>query len=97
MVYKFYVTVKLTHTKEGHKIPTNILWEHEDGEIEDFHVTVRDAQNKASTKGGGIGMRYEIAVMGKERMHITYLFYDEIDDLWFVENKHAPDMGKPPY
>lgn len=97
MVFKIFVTVDLRHTKEGKIVPTSIMWENEDGSIEHFDVEILGEDNRASTKAGGVGRRYKVGVMGKEHYHETYLFYDTIDCLWYVENKYAPDMGGPPY
>ena len=97
MVFKIFVTVKLTYTHEGKVIPTSIVWINDDGSRDEFGVEVLGEDNRASTKAGGVGKRYRIGVMGKERYHETYLFYDVIDRLWYVENKNAPDMGGPPY
>ena len=44
-------------------------------------VTPVRMRRAASLKGGGLGIRYTVRIMGKE----TYLWRDE--DCWFVERK----------
>lgn len=57
-------------------IPLSILWENgKSYEID----RVLDIRKKASTKGGGMGLRYTCLIKNQER----YLWLDEY--LWFVE------------
>ena len=60
----------------GKVSPLKILWE--DGRI--FEIDrILDIRKKASTKGGGAGLRYTVKIKGKER----FLFLNE--DKWFIE------------
>ena len=70
------VTVLALMKKEGKIIPQTLVWE--DGRK--FEIDkVLDVRPAASTKGGGMGLRYLCRIKGKER----YLFLDKY--IWFVE------------
>ena len=61
---------------DGKIIPLTILWEN--GKT--FNIDkVLDIRKKASTKGGGKGLRYTCKILGQER----FLWLD--DNIWFVE------------
>ena len=61
---------------DGKIIPLTIMWEN--GKT--FNIDkVLDIRKKASTKGGGKGLRYTCKILGQER----FLWLD--DNIWFVE------------
>lgn len=71
-----YIDVIAIMTTDGIPKPTEIIWE------TGTHYTVNkiiDIRKKASTKGGGAGLRYTIRIKNKER----FLFLK--DDKWFIE------------
>jgi hypothetical protein len=75
-VGKVFVDAIVKFTKDGDKIPLEIVWD--DGRK--FEVDrVLDITKAASLKAGGRGIRYKCRVRGKE----IYLFFD--DEKWFVE------------
>ena len=57
-------------------VPLKIVWE--DGR-EYFIDKITDIRKVASTKGGGVGVRYTCKILGKEK----YLFFN--DNIWFIE------------
>ena len=62
--------------ESGKVIPLSILW----SDSETFNIDkVLDIRKKASTKGGGKGLRYTCKIKNQER----YLWLDEY--VWFVE------------
>lgn len=66
--------------RDGTLSPTAIIWE--DGR--EFLVDrILDTRRAASLKAGGQGIRYTCRILGRER----YLWYDDIEHLWFVEAK----------
>lgn len=70
------VDVKAIMKASGEILPLSIYWD----DNREFQIDkVLDARNRASTKGGGMGVRYTIRIMGKER----FLFLDGY--VWFVE------------
>ena len=70
------ITVITKMQDDGKIIPLIILWQ--DGKS--FKIDkVLDIRKKASTKGGGKGLRYTCKILGRER----YLWLD--DYIWFVE------------
>ncbi|WP_079988164.1 hypothetical protein [Anaerotruncus rubiinfantis] len=78
MARKVYVEVTSHFDLEGNISPLSIIWE--DGWV--FKIDrVLETRRAASTKAGGIGMRYRCRILGKE----TYLFYE--GPRWFVEGK----------
>lgn len=64
----------MKHT--GEISPLSILWE--DGRKIEID-RVLDVRPRASTKGGGMGLRYTVRLSGQER----FLFLDGF--IWFVE------------
>lgn len=68
------VTAKMTSDKKV--VPLQIVWE--DGRIFDIDK-VLDVRPAASTKGGGMGLRYKVKIGQNER----YLFLDGY--VWFIE------------
>ena len=71
-----YVDVVALMQTTGVIIPKTIIWE--DGRT--FEVDkVLDIRKKASTRGGGAGLRYTIKICGKEK----YIFLNE--NKWFFE------------
>ena len=70
------ITVIAKMQDDGKIIPLTILWNNE----KSFEIDkVLDIRKKASTKGGGKGLRYTCKILGHER----YLWLD--DYIWFVE------------
>ena len=62
--------------ENGSIIPLSIIWE--DGRI--FEIDkILDIRKKASTKGGGKGLRYTCRIKNQER----FLWLDEY--FWFIE------------
>lgn len=78
MVRKVYVGVIARNNEDGTVIPLSIQWK--DGQLYEIDE-ILDKRRAASTKAGGIGIRYTVRVRG----HSTYLFYEE--PKWFVEGK----------
>lgn len=79
MIRKVYVEVTARFNTEGEITPLSIVWE--DGRT--FEIDrVLDVRKAASTKAGGVGLRYRVRILGKE----TYLFYE--NPSWFVEGKN---------
>ena len=62
--------------ENGKVIPLSIIWD--DGRIFEIDKVI-DIRKKASTKGGGKGLRYTCRIKKQER----YLWLDEY--FWFVE------------
>ena len=70
------ITVIARMQDNGKVIPLTILCSNE----KTFEIDkVLDIRKKASTKGGGKGLRYTCRISGNER----YLWLD--DNIWFVE------------
>ena len=70
------ITVIARMQDNGKVIPLTILWSNE----KSFEIDkVLDIRKKASTKGGGKGLRYTCKILGQER----FLWLD--DNIWFVE------------
>lgn len=70
------ITVIAKMQENGKIIPLSIHWQ--DGRI--FEIDkVLDIRKKASTKGGGKGLRYTCKILNQER----FLWLD--DYIWFVE------------
>lgn len=76
---KTYVGVTVYYDQDGGVLPLAIEWE--DGTVYEID-RILDKRNAASTKAGGIGIRYTVKI-GKT---VTYLFFDCFDR-WFVEKK----------
>lgn len=76
---KTYVKVTVLYDEDGNVTPLSIQWE--DGR--DYEIDrILDIRKAASTKAGGIGIRYTIKI-GRT---VTYLFFDCFNK-WFVEKK----------
>ena len=70
------ITVIAKMNSEGVVSPLKIIWD--DGKV--FEIDkILDIRKKASTKGGGKGLRYTIQIANHER----YIWLD--DYFWFVE------------
>ena len=76
---KTYVKVTVEYDKEGIITPLSIEWE--DGRIYEID-RILDKRKAASTKAGGMGIRYTVKI-GRT---ITYVFFDCFNK-WFVEKK----------
>lgn len=60
----------------GDLVPLSIIWDND----KEFKIDkVLDIRPKASTKGGGMGIRYTVFIKGKEK----FLFLDKYS--WFIE------------
>ncbi|MBR2909901.1 MAG: hypothetical protein IKC11_06150 [Clostridia bacterium] len=71
-----YISVIAKMSSTGKVSPLSIIWE--DGR--EFSIDkIIDCRPKASTKGGGKGLRYTVKIKGQEK----YLFLNEY--LWFIE------------
>ena len=71
-----YISVIAKMDSLGNVSPLSIIWE--DGR--EFVIDkILDKRPKASTKGGGKGIRYTVRIKGQEK----YLFLNEY--LWFIE------------
>ena len=76
---KTYVKGMVLYDEDGSVTPLSIQWE--DGR--EYEIDrILDVRKAASTKAGGIGIRYTIKI-GRT---ITYLFFDCFNK-WFVEKK----------
>ena len=70
------ITVIAKMDNNANVIPLKIIWE--DGRI--FEIDkILDIRKKASTKGGGKGLRYTIIIKNQEK----YIWLD--DYYWFIE------------
>lgn len=78
MMYKVYVEVVARFDTQGNLTPLSITWE--DGRT--FEIDrVLDVRRAASTKAGGVGLRFCCRILGKEKR----LYYE--DPRWYVEGK----------
>ena len=76
---KIFVTVD-ARFHEGEVTPLVLHWI--DGRK--YRISrILDVRQKASTKAGGYGWRYEIEVDGK----CSFLWFDDFDSRWYVERK----------
>ena len=71
-----FVEIIARMTPDGTPKPLQLIWD--DGRSFDIDA-ILDIRKKASTKGGGAGLRYTVKIKGKER----FLFLNE--DKWFIE------------
>ena len=71
-----YISVVAKMNSNGIVEPLKIIWEDDQVFIIDKIVEVR---NKASTKGGGMGLRYTVRIKNKERFLFLYKYS------WFIE------------
>lgn len=70
------ITVVAKMHSDGRVIPLEVIW----SETQTFEIDkVIDIRKCASTKGGGMGIRYTCKIKGIEK----YLFLDEY--IWFIE------------
>lgn len=75
---KQYVSVVTEFTADGKVLPKEIIWDDKTR----FEIDrILDVRPCASTKVGGVGIRYTCRILNKE----TYLFLEEMR--WFVEAK----------
>lgn len=78
MTYKVYVEVIARFDTQGNLTPLSITWE--DGRT--FEIDrVLDVRRAASTKAGGVGLRFCCRILGKKK----HLYYE--DPRWYVEGK----------
>ena len=77
---KVYVDVVTLYAKEGDVIPLKILWA--DGTKYDIDKVLNVCKS-ASLKCGGVGLRYNCRIQGKDK----YLFFETNENKWFVEAK----------
>lgn len=75
---KVFVEVIAKFTTEGKIIPITIKWE--DDTMFDID-RVNGVMNRAAMKVGGIGVRYDCMIKGKQ----AYIFLE--DNKWYVEAK----------
>lgn len=80
--YKVYVDVNEDRLKDGQLIPLSFVWEDGNRYEVDKVIDVRPA---ASLKAGGVGMRYTVRIMNRER----FMFLEEERGVykWFMERK----------
>lgn len=78
MIRKVYVEVTVKIDTEGEITPISVTWE--DGTIYEID-RILDIKRAASTKAGGIGIRYTCRILNQE----SYLYYE--NPKWFVEGK----------
>lgn len=71
-----YIDVIALMSSDGIPKPTEIIWETGKHYLID---KILDTRKKASTKGGGAGLRYLVKIKNTTR----YLFLKE--DKWFIE------------
>lgn len=75
-VIKRYVAVDIHTDEAGQTTPKLIYWP--DGRR--FEVDrILEVKKAASTRAGGLGLRYKVRILGKE----TFLFFE--DPRWFAE------------
>lgn len=79
MSRKAFVDVDVHFDSDGKMTPKSITWEDETVYTID---RVTDVRRAASTKAGGMGIRYTVIINGQR----SYLFYEE--PRWFVEAKN---------
>ena len=71
-----FINVIANMTTDGTPKPKEIIWD----TGKHFEIDkILDIRKKASTKGGGAGLRYQVKIKGKEK----YLFLN--DYKWFIE------------
>ena len=74
MVKKITVIAKMKES--GEVEPLSLIWE----DCREFKIDrILETKRKASTKGGGMGLRYKVRILNKEK----FLFLDEY--FWFIE------------
>ena len=84
--YKAYVRVQAMFYPDGRSpVPIALWWEDDTIYMIDRVGEIRRA---ASTKAGGLGIRYACSIRGKT----VFLYYEDESQRWFVERK----TPKPP-
>lgn len=86
---KTYVEVNARIDVDGRVTPLSIVWR--DGRTFEIDRVI-DAIRRASTRVGGTGIRYLVAMNGREK----YLYFE--DPRWFVEEvvpDEPPAQGTP--
>jgi len=80
--FKVYVEVNEDHKADGTILPRSFLWEDGKRYAIDRVIDIRPA---VSTKAGGIGLRYTVAVRHRE----VFMFLEESRDIrrWFMERR----------
>lgn len=78
MSRKIIVDVTARFDTGGKLTPLSLTWE--DGTVY-LIDRVLDVRRAASLKAGGMGIRYTVKILGRQR----YLYYEE--PKWFVEGK----------
>lgn len=73
---KIGITILVQHEKDGRALPKTIIWD--DGRKFDID-RILDIRRAASTKYGGVGIRYICRVCGRE-----IRIFDE-EGKWFIE------------
>lgn len=72
------ISIIAKFTEDGRVLPQTLLWE--DGRK--FSIDrISDIRRAASLKAGGIGLRYDCYIHGKQ----VYLYKD--DDMWYLETE----------
>lgn len=79
-VHKEIVEISAHFDLTGKMTPERVYWQ--DGRIYEIDK-ITDVRRAASLKAGGVGIRYTCRIHGKE----TYVWYDDVDGVWFVEGK----------
>ena len=81
---KVYVDVNAHHATDGTITPLSFIWE--DGKNYAIDRVISSCR-AASTKAGGVGLRYTIRVEGRE----TFIYLEEEGDVtrWFMERRRA--------
>jgi hypothetical protein len=88
--WKVYLTVQCTFYPDGRPpVPSVIWWE--DGRKFEIDKVI-DTRRAASTKAGGIGVRYACRI-GE---HETYIWFEDGTGRWFAERKGAPEPQSSP-
>ena len=80
--FKVYVEVNEDHKTDGTILPRSFLWEDGRRYAIDRIIDIRPA---VSTKAGGAGLRYTVAVRQRE----VFMFLEESRDIrrWFMERR----------
>jgi len=79
---KVYVEVNTNHKADGTIYPRSFVWE--DGHLYKIDKVI-DVRRAASTKAGGVGLRYTVRIQNKD----VFMFLEETGgvDRWFMERK----------
>lgn len=76
---KVIVSAVVRYDTEGNMAPLSFEWE--DGTVYEIDRILDKC--RIASQVGGIGLRYTVRVLGRQR----YLYYDDLDKVWFVEAK----------